>query len=399
MTRKKLALIIGGAVAALLVVGGAVFALTRSDSTKTAESEPTVSTTTTTAPLPVWPLTGVADAKASGPAHPAIVVKMDNSPDARPQTGINEADVVYELLVEGITRYALVFHSNLADPVGPVRSARSSDINLIADLSTPLFVWSGANAGVTGEVNAAARKGILIDASNSAAAPAYYRSDDRQSPHNLYVHLPQVLELKAPEKSENPAPIFNFRKAVTAGATATTSSSTSTTSKKTESTTTTIAPVTTTTTLPGALTPGFTLDFGGVAVDYVWNIATQGWSRLQVDQTHPRAKSPTLDTAGVQVSPANVIVQFIDYGQSPSDSRSPMALTVGSGKVLVFTDGRVIAGTWSRPTADKPTTYTATDGSPILLTPGRTWVALPRIGSAISLLDQATADSYLAIKG
>jgi hypothetical protein len=76
-----------------------------------------------------------------------------------------------------------------------------------------------------------------------------------------------------------------------------------------------------------------------------------------------------------------------------------MALTVGSGKVLVFTDGRVIAGTWSRPTADKPTTYTATDGSPILLSPGRTWVALPRAGSTISLLDQATADSYLAIKG
>ena len=237
MTRKKLALIIGGAVAALLVVGGAVFALTRSDSTKTAESEPTVSTTTTTAPLPVWPLTGVADAKASGPAHPAIVVKMDNSPDARPQTGINEADVVYELLVEGITRYALVFHSNLADPVGPVRSARSSDIDLVADLSTPLFVWSGGNGGVIDEVNAAAGKGILVDASNSAAAPAYYRSDDRQSPHNLYVHLPQVLELKAPEKQGNPAPIFNFRKIVAATPT-TTTSSTSTTSKKSATTTT-----------------------------------------------------------------------------------------------------------------------------------------------------------------
>jgi Protein of unknown function (DUF3048) N-terminal domain/Protein of unknown function (DUF3048) C-terminal domain len=400
MNRKKLALIIGGAVAVLLIAGGVVFALTRSDSTKSAEPEPKASTTTTTAPLPVWPLTGVADAKASGPAHPAIVVKMDNSPDARPQTGINEADVVYELLVEGITRYALVFHSNLADPVGPVRSARSSDIDLVADLSTPLFVWSGANGGVIGEVQAAARKGILIDASYDAAAPAFYRSNDRQAPHNLYVHLPQVLELKAPDKPANPAPIFNFRKVVAAGATATTSSSSSsTTSKKSASTTTTIAPTTTTTTLPGTLAPGFTLDFGGVAVDYVWNPTTKGWSRLQVDQTHPRAKSPTLDTAGVQVSPANVVVQFIDYGQSPSDSRSPMALTVGSGKVLVFTDGRAIAGTWSRPTADKPATYTANDGSPILLTPGRTWVALPRIGSAISVLDQATADAYLAIKG
>jgi len=398
MSRKKLWLIIGGAVAVVVLAGGAIFALTRSDSKNEAEPEATTSTTTTTVPLPVWPLTGLPDAKANGPARPAIVVKMDNSPDARPQTGINEADVVYELLVEGITRYALVYHSDLVDPVGPVRSARSSDINLVADLSTPLFAWSGANGGVIGEVAAAARKGILIDASYDAASPAYYRSNDRQAPHNLYVHLPQLLELKAPANPTNPAPIFDFRKVATTPST-TTSSSSTTTSKKSSSTTTTVAPTTTTTVLPGSPAPGFTLDFGGVTVDYVWNPTTKGWSRLQVDQTHPRAKSATLDTAGVQVSPANVIVQFIDYGTSPSDSRSPMALTVGSGKVLVFTDGRLIAGNWSRPSAEKPATYTANDGTPILLTPGRTWVALPRAGSAISMLDQPTADSYLAIKG
>ena len=397
MTRKKLWMIIGGSVGALVIVGGVVFALTRSDSTESAVPEPTTTTTTTT--LPVWPLTGVPDAKASGPAHPAVVVKIDNSPDSRPQTGINEADIVYELLVEGITRYALVFHSNMVDPVGPVRSARSSDIDLVADLSTPLFSWSGGNAGVVGEVRNAERKGILIDASHDAASPAYYRANDRQAPHNLYVHLPQLLELKAPANQGNPAPIFNFRKVAISPSTATTSSTTTTTSKKSSSTTTTIAPPTTTTTLPGSPTPGFSLDFGGVNVDYVWNPATKGWSRLQVDQTHPRAKSATLDTAGVQVSPENVIVQFIDYGQSPSDSRSPMALTVGSGKVLVFSDGRVVSGTWSRPSADKPTTYTAADGTPILLTPGRTWVALPRAGSAVATLDQPTADAFLAIKG
>jgi hypothetical protein len=397
MTRKKLWMIIGGSVGVLVIAGGAVFALTRSDSTESATPDPTTTTTTTT--LPVWPLTGVPDAKASGPAHPAVVVKIDNSPDSRPQTGINEADIVYELLVEGITRYALVFHSNIVDPVGPVRSARSSDIDLVANLSTPLFSWSGGNAGVVGEVRNAERKGILIDASHDAASPAYYRANDRQAPHNLYVHLPQLLELKAPANQGNPAPIFNFRKVATSPSTTTTSSTSTTTSKKSSSTTTTIATPTTTTTLPGVPTPGFSLDFGGVRVDYVWNAATKGWSRLQVDQTHPRAKSSTLDTAGVQVSPENVIVQFIDYGQSPSDSRSPMALTVGSGKVLVFSDGRVVAGTWSRASAEKPTSYTAADGTPILLTSGRTWVALPRVGSAVVTLDQPTADAFLAIKG
>jgi hypothetical protein len=67
--------------------------------------------------------------------------------------------------------------------------------------------------------------------------------------------------------------------------------------------------------------------------------------------------------------------------------------------VVIFTDGRAIAGTWSRQSADKPTTYTADDGTPIMLTPGRTWVALPRSGSTLTTLDQPTADAYLAIKG
>jgi hypothetical protein len=67
MTRKKLWMIIGGSVGVLVIVGGAVFALTRSDSTESANPDPTTTTTTTT--LPVWPLTGVPDAKASGPAH------------------------------------------------------------------------------------------------------------------------------------------------------------------------------------------------------------------------------------------------------------------------------------------------------------------------------------------
>ncbi|MEX1216904.1 MAG: DUF3048 domain-containing protein [Acidimicrobiales bacterium] len=398
MTRKKLWLIVGGAAALVVILAGIVFALTSSGSSKSSDSDPAETTTTTTAPPPVWPLTGLPDVNANKNPHPAVVVKVDNSPDSRPQTGINEADIVYELLVEGITRYALVYHSNMVDPVGPVRSARSSDIELVANLSTPLFAWSGANGGVMAEVAAAARKGILIDASNDTAAPAYYRSNERRAPHNLYVQLPQLLELKAPEKPIDPAPIFTFR---TAGATSavTPSTSSSSVANNSDPTSSTSSPVATTTTLPGLQTPGFTLNLGGVSVDYVWNPTTKGWSRLQVDQTHPRAKSATLDTAGVQVSPANVIVQFIEYGQSPSDSRSPMALTVGSGSVLVFTDGRVIAGTWSRPSAEKPTTYTGADGLPILLTPGRTWVALPRAGSAISTLDEATAAAFLAIKG
>jgi hypothetical protein len=382
VNRVRLAAMIGGSLVVVALAAGGIVLLTRSTSHQEAAPEPeTTTTTATTVPLPRWPLTDLPDAAASGPAHPAIVVKMDNSSDARPQTGINQADVVYELLVEGITRFALVYHSNLADPVGPVRSARSSDIDLVADLSTPLFAWSGGNAGVTQEVYAAARNGILIDSSYSVATDAYYRSDDRIAPHNLYVHLPQLLQMMAPPAQGNPTPIFAFKPSPTA-TNGPTSSSTSTTAANAG-------------TIAG---PGLTVDFGGAKVDYAWDAQRQGWDRFQVDGGHGRESSATIDPSGQQVAPANVVVMFVDYGVSPADIRSPMALTVGDGPVIVFSGGRVRAGNWSRSSRDQPAVFTDLSGDPMLLTPGRTWVELPSKGSSVAILDQPAADALLAVR-
>lgn len=347
MTRRlTIALVATFAITGLLVTacGG---------SKKNAAPEDT--TTSTTKALATWPLTGLpgADVLTAGD-HPAIVVKMDNSPDARPQTGIERADVVYELLVEGITRFALVFHSELPEPVGPVRSARSSDIDLVSNLSTPLFAWSGGNPGVEGEVAAAARRGLLTDASYSAAFGAYFRSTDRMAPHNLYVNLPQLLEIKAPADQGAPAPVFTYRPPGAA------------------------APV-------GVPAAALSVDFGGgTVVDYLWDAARDGWRRFQIDSTHGRSSSATMDRAGGQVTPANVVVMFTEYGQSPSDSRSPMALTIGSGRALVYSAGQAIEATWNRPDARSPAVLRDTAGSVIALTPGRTWVELPRTGSTVT---------------
>ena len=322
-------------------------------------ASPADSSTSTTVALPTFPLTGLpaADAATRGD-HPAIVVKMDNSPDARPQTGIQRADVVYELLVEGITRFALVFHSELPEPVGPVRSARSSDIDLVSDLSRPLFAWSGGNPGVEAEVAAAARKGLLTDASYSAAFDAYFRSTDRVAPHNLYVNLPKLLELKAPAGQGAPAPLFTYRSADAA--------------------------------VGGIAATGFSVDFGGGTIsDHLWDDSLGGWRRFQIDSTHGRGDSATMDRAGGQVAPANVVVMFTEYGQSPSDSRSPMALTVGSGRAIVYTAGRAIEATWSRPDAASPAVLRDAGGSVIALTPGRTWVELPRTGSTVTTYGDA----------
>jgi hypothetical protein len=337
-------------------------------SVETASSEPT--TTVTTAPPPVSPLTGLVTADPAAEAHPAVTVKMDNSPEARPQSGINQADVVYEMKVEGITRFALVFHSVTPDGVGPVRSARSSDIDLVADLSTPLFVWSGGNAGVTDEVLTAAREGVLTNASVDVAEAGYHRSRDRSAPHNLYVDLTSVLAERTPAGQGAPAPIFGYRTSASPAAGANASEA-----------------------------AGVRIDFGlKTVVEYAWDPEAQGWRRFQVDQRHGRADSATVDADGVQVAPANVIVQFTHYGVSPSDSRSPKAFSVGEGEALVFTGGQVIPGRWVRPSRDVPAQYVDASGQPILLSPGRTWVELAENGSPVEILDHPTADELLADK-
>ncbi|MGA0218911.1 MAG: DUF3048 domain-containing protein, partial [Ilumatobacteraceae bacterium] len=95
------------------------------------------------------PLTGTPLESADEiPNRPALAVKMPNNPQALPQTGLNEADVVFEEIInDGITRFAAVFHSQGSDPVGPIRSGRAQDVDILSNLNSPLFAWSGGNPG------------------------------------------------------------------------------------------------------------------------------------------------------------------------------------------------------------------------------------------------------------
>ena len=344
-----------------------------SKAVEAAEPTPTPSTapaSTTAAPIaPTWPLTGLPLTDPATAAHPAVVVKMDNSPEARPQTAINQADDVFELRVEGITRYALVFHSATPDVVGPVRSARSSDIDLLAGLSRPLMAWSGGNPTVTGQVHGAEAMGLLVDASKGANPPEYWRDNARQAPHNLYTSVPQLLAKFGQGATTPPQAMLPYAVAGTP--------------------------------LPATAgdAPGVLIDFGNhVQAQYVWDAERNGWDRFQVDQRHGFPDSATLDAAGVQVAPTNVVILSIDYGTSEADARSPQAMTVGTGDGFVLTQGKVIAIKWARPVNTAAFTFTTPDGKPVGLTPGRTWVALPQVGAPVLPLDRPTADGLLAVR-
>lgn len=357
--------IVGGGVAALAVGLGTAVALSgggdkpapkpKPATTTTAAPTTTAIVTTTTEPPtgPVAPLTGLRQKDGSLLARPALAVKVDNL-DARgesavPQTGLLKADVVFEEVVEGnITRLVGVFHSQNPGRVGPVRSARTTDVELLPQLGRPLLAWSGGNDGV---VRAVRTSPFIIDAGYDAASGSYARDGSRRAPHNLYVTADQLWG-KAPAGTPAPAPLFLYRK---------TGQKNPPSARKAQ---------------------GVDLSWGGGGasspVSWRWDPEPRLYVRAQNSRLHK-------DSSGEPLTAKNVVVMVTEYGQSYADSRSPQAKTVGSGELFVFTNGRVIHGRWDRPDIAKPATLVDDAGAPVLLSPGQTWIELPKTGGTAAI--------------
>lgn len=284
--------------------------------------------------------------------RPTLIVKIDNSePKARPPAGINQADVVYEERVEGaVTRFMALYHSQDASPVGPVRSARTSDIGLFQPLGHPLFAWSGANAIFEERIRAAG----IIDVGAPIAGGYYSRAGNRSAPHNLMLNSTQEVRLAShPGATPPPTPLFSYRP----GGQAPTG---------------------------GRATPGVRIVFGHGAgsapVEFRWN--GRGWARSQ-------AGTPHVDAAGAQIAPENVIVSYTPYANSDTNDQFGVpireAQTVGRGEALILTGGVAITAYWVKPALNAPTQYVDGAGHPIGLSPGRTWVELPEPGTTVFL--------------
>ena len=268
--------------------------------------------------------------------RPAMVVKIDNV-DAEPQSGLNQADIVFEEIVEGrATRFAAVFNSQDSDPVGPVRSGRTQDINIAAPLNDPIFVWSGGNAGVT-----AALQGTGMTLLDQGAPSMHRDSTHHGSPHNLFANTSELWAHAG--ESGNAVPIFEYTEM---GAE-----------------------------IPGTPVSGVDVLVGHVNVRWDYDAEQGLFLRSQRGNAH--------DTTTGQASTNNVVVILTGYGTSPFGG--PEAVTIGEGQAIVYSRGRKIEGTWSRATPEDPWTLVS-GGEPILLQPGRTWVELVD-GAAYELTD------------
>jgi hypothetical protein len=327
--------------AALAVVAGGVVWRGAGDDDAAPARRPNATATTPDQAV-TWPLLGTP---GDDIGRPALAVKIDDTDHGRPQTGLAQADVVVEEVVEGgLTRLVAIFHSQDPDTVGPVRSARSTDIPLLAELGRPLFAWSGANPTFAAAVRAA----DLVDVGAAAAPGAYERSDDRRAPYNLYAS-PDALRAAGDDADPAPGPppaLFAYR-----------------------------PPGTSAGGIGDPATGYTTAGTGGLAttIRWDWDADAETWRRTQNGTAH-------VDDEGTQVTAANVVVRSTPYRYSgvrdSAGGAVPEAAAVGDGDAWLLTGGRAIAARWHKPSVDAATTYTTTDGAALLLTPGRTWIEI-----------------------
>ena len=323
---------------------------------------------------PVAPLTGLITTDLSLDQRRPLAVKIGNGDlKDRPQAGLAAADIVYEVLVEaGFTRFIAVFHSEIPSRVGPVRSARSSDFDILADLGTPYLATSGANSTVLREMRRAARDGTLIDVGAMRIGAPYRRDRSRPAPHNLYFHHenlgggdPDALPGGLPDAP--PAQLFEYGSSNPPG-------------------------------LPDAagVTVAYTTLYGG-EVSHVWDPFLGGWVRIQ-DGTLHMAET---DFGVAEIAPANVVVVLMPYGRSAADRRSPQALSYGSGDALVLTAGSVHEASWERSEDRVGFRFRDAAGNPVTLSSGSTWLLLGNTTgrwplAEVAVLTSSDATQHLA---
>jgi Protein of unknown function (DUF3048) N-terminal domain/Protein of unknown function (DUF3048) C-terminal domain len=302
-------------------------------------------TTTTAAPI-VAPLTGVVDPTGASLSRPALTVKVENTREALPHYGIDQADVIYEEIVEGgITRFAAMFNSHAPDKIGPVRSVRNTDQAIVWPVGG-IFGYSGGAPISVKSISAAPVNGIDED----DAGDGMFRDPNRKRPHNLYA-VAANLFAKGGEPVPPPA-LFTYR----AGG----------------------APIT------GVPTASAVVGFRSKpdnAVTWTWNKDSGTWARSSFGSVQTTG-------TGAPLAPQNVVVQFVDYigGKPPGGAglEGSEAQMVGSGRAVVFTGGQMVEGTWQRASKETPTQFLDGGGHPIQLAPGQTWVELLQNGYSLT---------------
>jgi hypothetical protein len=330
-------LIVIAVVLVLAAIGGLAFFHFRKSPTP-----PTTTTTTTTLPhYPTAPLTGLPDPSGLSVTRPALTVKIENTPQALPQWGIDQADVVYEEIVNGgITRLAAIFNSHAPVKVGPVRSVRPTDTQVVWPLGG-IFAYSGGAPYAVASISTAPVK--LVD--ESSAGTAMFRDPGLYAPHNLFAIAPKLFTFGGTPVP--PPALFTYR-----------------------------APKVK---VGGAAVVRFVVPFPSMyPVTWTWDTTSMSWDRTLFGMAD-------VTGTGVRESPKNVIVMWVNYVNGIGTEASYANLQ-GSGTAAFFVNGKETMGTWSRGASKADVVqYRTANGHPALMTPGQTWVELLNTGTTLTV--------------
>lgn len=267
---------------------------------------------------------------------PIIVVKIDDTPDAHPQVGIDKADLVYIEQVEGgLVRLAAIFSTEIPNAIGPVRSARISDIDLMAQFGKVAFFYSGAQSKFLPVIKAA----NLFDIGAEHESPKLYTRDaNRNPPYDMILSgneaIKRIAELDV-AKASNIA--WRFGKLSNDG-----------------------NPI------------------SSVKVKWPASNYSATWNGKSWDLSQNNQADVTSD--GVRISPSTFIIQNVVITDSIYKDKlggiTPLSITVGEGTGWVLRDGIAIKATWNRPDSTSGTTWSDEKGQEIKFAAGQIWIAL-----------------------
>ncbi len=283
-----------------------------------------------------------------GTDGPVLVVKIDDTANAHPQVGISDADVVYIEQVEGgLTRLAAVFSSKIPAVIGPVRSARITDLELLSQYDKVGFAYSGAQRLLLPEIAAA----NLYDVGANRFGANFYQNDPlRQAPYAMMLSAPELL---TEAKSRGMSLAISKEMGWKFGEN---------------------SPLATTAT----------------DVEISWPAASYGatWSEEENRWLLSHNGRPNLDGNGYHLGPENLVVQIVSITDSIYRDKvggvTPFSQTVGSGDCYLFRSGSSLPCKWSRSSPESGTSFTDINGEQAFFTPGKIWIALTSKAPIIS---------------
>ena len=324
--------VIGVALAGAAVLGPVVACSPSGGASPAAQgTQPVPAAPETPTPPPEHPFTG----QPVSSRRPVLAVKIENTGAGKPQLGLRSADLVYVEQVEGgLTRLMAIFSSKIPEKVGPVRSARISDLHLLPMFGKPALAYSGVQTKMVPLVRAAP----LFDVSDSTKPGAYFRQPGRVAPYNLFADTKKLVA-GAPKASKAKDIGLEFGDAPDGG-----------TVKK-----------------------SFSVKYPAARFTFTWSADQKRWLIAQDGAKNMAAE-------GGQLGAPTIVVQYARTTRSEfhdfTGSYTPLIKTTGTGKAVVLRDGKAYKVKWSRSSEEDGTKFTTEDGEPMQFSRGQVWIVL-----------------------